>query len=537
MVGSERIVGPRWNSFLGPMKVARHRSIGGGNVERNKLFYGDNLEVLRRHIGDESIDLAYLDPPFKTSQDDNVLHAEKDGPRSADQSRGFEHAWQWDQTAARSYEKTVEEDSSHGRIANTLRALRKFLGESDMLAQLAMMAPRLVELRRVLKPSGCIYLHCPPTAGDYFKLLMDAVFGPDNFRNEIIWREINVHNDLSRQLGPRHDTILYYAKTDAAIFEPRRRQWRSYDPTPKRHQWVMPRKLLEELLGAEREGIPQPVIDRIDSQPSRWPPRFKQYLSVCGDIIYQDIWGSQPGSAGLLFDPDEGIDHETNRLDTYQEKLGYPTQKPIDLFSRIIKSSSYEGATILDPFCGSGAAIAAAQTLGRRWIGIDITYLGITLTKHRLTDAFAAEAIYDVLGAPISGTDFLPEPEMCQFRLWALSLVGARPTDKMKVADQGIDGRLYFNDAPNCRARQIIFWIKVGSLGANHVRDLRCIVEREKAEIGVLISTNEPTAAARREAQLAGFYESPIRTRHPRLQLLTIAELLRAKRIDYPPQP
>ena len=244
-----------------------------------------------------------------------MLFAEQDDSQSAGQIRGFECAWRWDQTAARSYEETIEKDSDGGRIADALHALRTFLGESDMLAQLAMMAPRLAELRRVLKPTGCIYLHCAPAAGHYLKILTDAVFGPKNFRSEIVWREGNTQNKLSRQLGPKHDTILFYAKSDAAVFKPGRRQWPSYDPTPNGRHWAMPRKLREELLEAEQDDTRHAVIDPLDPKPPiRYPqslrslPRFKQYLSTCGGIIYQDIWGFQPGSTGVLFDTDEGIE-------------------------------------------------------------------------------------------------------------------------------------------------------------------------------------------------------------------------------------
>ena len=182
----------------------------------NQLFCGDNLDVLRQHIKDDSVDPVYLDPPFNSHQDYNVLCAEQDGSRSAAQIKAFEDTWRWDQVAAEAYHRLVE---TGGRVSQAMQAFRVFLGESDMLAYLAMMAPRLVELRRVLKPTGSIYLHCDPTASHYLKLLLDAVFGPERFINEIIWKRMNVHSDAKRW-SPVVDILLFYAKSDAFTWNP-----------------------------------------------------------------------------------------------------------------------------------------------------------------------------------------------------------------------------------------------------------------------------------------------------------------------------
>ncbi len=183
--------------------------------KRNALFYGDNLDVLRRHIKDESVDLVYLDPPFNSNASYNVLFAAKDGHQSAAQIQAFEDTWRWDESAARQFRETVEAGSS---VADVLLAFEKFLGTSDMLAYLAMMAPRLVELRRALKPTGSLYLHCDPTASHYLKLLLDAVFGPENFRNEIIWKRTVSYNNVRNRFGDETDTILFYTKTDRPTF-------------------------------------------------------------------------------------------------------------------------------------------------------------------------------------------------------------------------------------------------------------------------------------------------------------------------------
>ncbi len=187
-------------------------------MTQNLLYYGDNLDILRRYIKDESVDIIYLDPPFKSDQNYNILFAEHNGTRSASQIKAFEDTWHWDQSAAAAYQEVVE--SGHQRVSQAMQAFRTFLGESDMMAYLSMMAPRLIELRRVLKPTGSIYLHCDPTASHYLKILMDGIYEPRNFRNEIIWRRTNAHNKTSRQYGPIHDVILFYTKMDDFIFHP-----------------------------------------------------------------------------------------------------------------------------------------------------------------------------------------------------------------------------------------------------------------------------------------------------------------------------
>lgn len=220
------------------------------------------------------------------------------------------------------------------------------------------------------------------------------------------------------------------------------------------------------------------------------------------------------------------------------ERLGYPTQKPEPLLERIVKSSSNEGDTVLDPFCGCGTAIAVAQKLKRNWIGIDITHLAIGLIKSRLRDAFSDEIskTYQVIGEPVSVPDAheLAHEDPFQFQWWALGLVGARRIEQKKGADQGIDGRLYFHDEEGGKTKQIILSVKSGHVSVKDVRDLRGVIEREKAEIGVLITLEEATKPMCTEAAAAGFYKSPWGN-HPRLQILTIAELLDGKRIDYPP--
>lgn len=512
----------------------------------NKLYYGDNLDILRRYIADDSVDLIYLDPPFKSNQDYNVLFAEQDGARSAAQIRAFEDTWRWDQGAARSYAEVVEKG---GKVSATMQAFRQALGENDMLAYLAMMAPRLVELRRVLKPTGSIYLHCDPTASHYLKMLMDAVFEPFNFKNEIIWKRANAHNDPKRY-GRISDTILYFSKSEKCTWNQQHTPYREEYYKSHYKQDENGRYFRTVPLDAPRHGsgspsllykwkgkmpapsrtwaIKQEVMEKYEEEgrlryTRTGTPTLLQYADEMPGVPLQSIWTDIPP-----------VNPQA------QERLGYPTQKPEALLERIIKASSNENDVVLDPFCGCGTAITAAQRLRRQWIGIDITHLAMTLIKHRLKDAFGSHVTYQVIGEPVdqAGAQALAKQDPYQFQWWALGLVGARPTEQKKGADQGIDGRLYFHDErlDAGKTKQIILSVKAGHVSVPHVRDLWGVIEREKAQIGVLISLEEPTQAMRTEAAKSGFYESPFdRKKYPRLQLLTVEELLEGKTIGYPP--
>ena len=541
-------------------------------MAENKLYFGDNLDILRRYVKDESVDLVYLDPPFKSNQDYNILFQEQNGSRSEAQIKAFEDTWRWDRGAAEAYQEIVE---AGGKVSQAMQAFRMLFGENDMLAYLAMMAPRLVELHRVLKPTGSIYLHCDPTASHYLKVLMDAVFGPENSRSEIIWKRTYAHGS-SRRYAPVHDTILFYSKTQryvwtglslphdpeyvgkhftyrdaesGRLFQPisltgaglRRgesgKPWKGIDPSKVGRHWALPRGIVDKL--AIRPGSVQEKLDMLDAAGLiHWPeklggtPRLKWYADELGGVALSDDWGDiKPISARA------------------KERLGYPTQKPEALLERIIKAGSDERDMVLDPFCGCGTTIAVAQRLKRRWIGIDITHLAVSLIKHRLRDSFGDKIVdedgrtrpaveYDVIGEPVSLPDaeVLAKQDPYQFQWWALGLVGARPVQQKKGADKGIDGRLYFHDEREGKTKQIVLQVKAGHLTVAHLRDLRGVMEREKAQIAVLVTLQNPTESMRAEAAAAGFYDSPgWGKRYPRLQILTVAELLQGKGIDYPP--
>jgi DNA modification methylase len=517
-----------------------------GATPPNTLYYGDNLDVLRRYIADESVDLVYLDPPFNSARNYNVLFAEQDGSRAAAQIQAFEDTWRWDSSASATFHEVVE---AGGKVSEVLQAFRLFLGDNDMLAYLTMMAPRLVALRRVLKETGSLYLHCDPTASHYLKLLLDAVFGPKSFRTEIVWKRSSAHSDTKqgrKQHGHIHDVIFFYTKSEEwkwnSVFTP-------YDEayvdafyhhveksTGRRYQldnltaakgggdtsyefkgtrpykgrfWAYSRENMEQF---DREG-------RLYFPTAGGTPRYKRYLDEMPGVPLQDLWTDiRPLSAQSA------------------ERLGYPTQKPQELLERLILSATDEGDIVLDPFCGCGTSISAAQKLNRRWIGIDITHLAVNLIKARLRDSYGDAAKFNIVGEPttVNDAENLARSDPYQFQWWALGLVGARPVEQKKGADKGIDGRLYFHDGTgNGKTSQVILSVKAGKLHAPYVRDLRGVIEREKAAIGVLITLEEPTKLMRTEAASAGFYTSPWGT-HPKLQIITVGELLDGRTIDYP---
>jgi DNA modification methylase len=516
-------------------------------VANNFLYYGDNLDVLRQHIASESVDLVYLDPPFNSNATYNVLFAEHSGEKAASQIKAFEDTWSWDAEAARTYFETVQ---AGGEVANALKAFYTLIGESNMMAYLAMMAPRLVELRRVLRTTGSIYLHCDPTSSHYLKLLMDAVFGPQFFVNEVIWKRSTAHSDStqgSQHFGRLHDVILIYSKSSAYLwnqqYEPLTSEYvtshytqvdadsgRRYQLTDltgpggaakgnpqyevmgvTRH-WRYSRENMRQLIEAGRVVQPRPGA----------VPRYKRYLDESYGRPFQDVWDTPPPLNSQA-----------------RERLGYPTQKPEALLERIIQASSNEDDVVLDPFCGCGTAISVAQRLKRRWIGIDITHLAVNLMKHRLLAAFGEDVKqqYEVIGEPVdvASARQLAQEDPYQFQWWALGLVGARPADEKKGADKGIDGRIYFHEGSPTDVKQVILSVKAGAnVGRHMVHELGGVVTREGAEIGVLITMERPTKPMREEAASAGFYQSPWGT-HARLQILTVPELLEGKHIDAPP--
>jgi site-specific DNA-methyltransferase (adenine-specific) len=515
---------------------------------QNKLFFGDNLEILRREVQSESVDLVYLDPPFNSNATYNVLFGEKSGEKSSAQITAFDDTWHWGMESEAAFKELVEE--APAKLVELMRALRSFLGQSDMMAYLSMMAVRLLQLHRVLKPTGSLYLHCDPTASHYLKLVLDGVFGPENFQNEIIWQRTNAHNMRTKGFVRANDVILLFSKSSAYLFND---QYTPYGPEQMKRFKADPDGRLYKAENLTFSTVnPSRQFEWRGSQPPAnrsWGASLEQlekWLSE-GRILLKKDGSPRLDGLKIYLDETKGKPVTTNWTDidrisnTSGERLGYPTQKPEALLERIIKASSNEGDLVLDPFCGCGTTIVAAERLKRRWIGIDITHLAINLMVHRLKDSFGYElSDFVVEGVPKdleSARALAEEVDRHHFEWWALSLVGARPAqDKKRGADTGIDGVLYFYDDESGTPKKGVVQVKSGHVKSGDIRDFKSVIEREKAAVGLFITLEPPTEPMTKEAATAGFYEPEhFQGRGvPKLQILTIEELLSGKRPELP---
>lgn len=513
----------------------------------NILYYGDNLDILRNYVRDESVDLIYLDPPFNSNRNYNVLFREVDDvTESAAQVGAFEDTWTWDARTEATFHQIAQ--TCPPNLVDMMSGFVSFLGRNEMTAYLVMMAIRLVELHRVLKPTGALFLHCDPTASHYLKILLDQIFGKDRMINEVIWKRTTAKGDARRRAGNVHDVIFWYAKSSEYVYN---REYAEYDqayidnkyshveegtgrryaldnltsPNPRpnltyeykgyrppAYGWRVSRERMEELDAEGRLYFPANKAHRI---------RLKRYLDEMPGVPLTDVW--------LDINP---INSQA------RESLGYPTQKPVELLERIVRMASNEGDVVLDPFCGCGTTIAAAEALGREWIGIDVTHLAINLIKNRLLDTYP-EVEFQVVGEPtdVTGARELAQQNRHQFEYWALSLVDARPAsgEPKKGADKGIDGVLYAVDNPHERPKKIVVQVKSGKLGVSQVRDFAHVIDREKAVMGLFITLDTPTAPMLTEAAAAGVYETSVQKHvYPRLQILTVEQLLRGEQPKIP---
>lgn len=508
----------------------------------NALYCGDNLDVLRNCIPDESIDLVYLDPPFKSDQNYNLLFREKDGSKSVSQILAFEDTWEWNMEAERNYTAAAERG---GRLGQIMVQFRTMLGDTDMLAYLAMMAPRLVELHRVLKHTGSLYLHCDSTASHYLKILLDGVFGPSHFKNEIIWKRNSAHSDArqgAKHYGRLTDTIFFYSKGDNVTWNQKyrpydeeyvNRDYRRVDESGRRYRldniqgpggaakgnpfyqvmgvsrhWRYSREKMQQLI---KEG-------RIIQTRPGAVPQYKRYLDEMPGVAIQNLW--------------DDISVINNRS---QEMLGYPTQKPLALLERIINVSSNEGDVVLDPFCGCGTAIEAAINLKRTWIGIDITLQAMRVTRNERFPKLNNQVTYDVIYRPcdITAAEAYAAEQPFEFQDWAVEKLDGVPS-RPRSGDRGIDGRLYFNDGQNTPLRQILISVKGGKLKSPFVRELQGAVAREHAPMGVLISLHEPSKQMIRDAASSGFFACSLGT-FPKIQIVTIRRILGEAKLELPP--
>jgi DNA modification methylase len=536
--------------------------IGGKNL----LFYGDNLPVLREHLPDECVDLIYLDPPFNSNRSYSVLFKSASGDESQAQIEAFDDSWHWSQQAEHQFVELVG-GGAPGEVADAISAMRRLVGTNDVLAYLTMMTARLLELHRVLKSTGSLYLHCDPTASHYLKIMLDAIFGPTNFRNEVVWKRTGAHGAAHR-FGPIHDVLLFVTKSDTytwnqpyVAYEPsyvarfsrsdeggRLFQdvsltgpgvrtgdsglaWKDISPTAIGRHWQPSSTaydVYEQITGESLAELP--MLERLDRFDDAgliyWPrdgagtPRFKQYLDVMPGMPAQDVITDIPP-----------INSQA------AERLGYPTQKPLALLERLIEASSNEGDIVLDPFCGCGTAVDAAQKMHRRWIGIDITYLSVDLIRKRMRHTYGdeIEETYEIHGIPadIGGAQALFAENPFDFERWAVSLLDGQPNEK-QVGDKGIDGVIRFYAEAQKIGRAIVS-VKGGATNPNDVSALLGVIQKENAELGIFVTLGNVTKGMQEVADKSGTYESELTGQtYPRIQIVTVADLMAGKRPNLP---
>lgn len=551
----------------------------------NRLYFGDNLDILREHVAAESVDLVYLDPPFNSKADYNVLFKTTSGEASAAQATAFKDTWEWDEKAAEAYHELMMSGAVPDRLKKLMEALKVFLtGDTgkrgnSMMAYLTMMALRLVELHRVLKSTGSLYLHCDPTASHYIKLILDGVFGFQGFMNEITWQRTGAHND-ARRFGNVADVIFFYTKSSTytwkTLFTPYEQayideRYRYVDEKSGRRFWA-------NTMTAAGHGPARQFRGKMLTPPEGTHWRYSQenidlmeregriYYSSSGMPYVKSFLDEQQGKAI------QSIWTDIRMSKSGAERLGYPTQKPEALLERIIQASSNEGDLVLDPFCGCGTTIAVAEKLNRKWIGIDVTYLAVDLMERRLLDQFtplsAGELAnipvqkrrhalktywstgkdelmigiktglkpYEVVGTPTSVEDarFLFQNDPFQFEWWCVAMLGAQGRER-KGADKGIDGVIHFTDKPG-QYKKALVSVKGGKVQREMIATLKGDMAREGAVSGILVVLEEPTGPMRREAADAGRWTSEFQEQRsfPVIQILAVAEILRGDAPDVP---
>ena len=524
----------------------------------NRLYFGDCLEVMREDIPSESIDLIYLDPPFNSKRLYNAFIG-------GAQWVAFDDTWRWHEAV-----DDFHEVATQPRFSGILEGLRMMLGEGPQLAYLSYMANRLIECHRVLKATGSFYLHCDPTMSHYLKAVMDGVFGRDKFRSEIVWRRTGTHNN-ARRFAPIHDVILFYTKTDSFTWKNVKRPymrghveehfvrdgqgwrtnyygnvltgsgirhgesgkpWRGFNPSAKKRHWAIPRKLVEEVDEDLSKLSQHQKLDRlyelghIKIAPGATWPVYEHYITPRDGQPIPDIWAYQPYTEGTVFHTDngnKGIDADVRWLSPVdQERLGYPTQKPIALLERIIKASSNEGELVFDPFCGCGTTVHAAQTLGRRWIGIDVCVNACKVIEQRLRSHF--DSIWDeiqFIGMPktVEDAKTLASLDKFRFERWAASLVDGMEANSRQRGDKGIDGWGRF---PIRKGQfvDLVSQVKGGSTGPSDIQAFNGARQQAKADLGIFTCFNgRVTTGMRNAAASAGrFMTAPV------LQIYTIED-------------
>jgi site-specific DNA-methyltransferase (adenine-specific) len=532
--------------LIGPTEMATN----------NFLFYGDNLEVLRKHIKDETVDLCYIDPPFNSKRNYNQIY-NNIGSEDAAQAQAFTDTWIWDDIAIAGYDEII--DNAHGRFmprtVELIKGLRNVLGEGSLLAYVISVTLRVTEIRRVLKETGSFYFHCDPTASHYIKLVLDTVFcsqGGD-YKNEITWKRTTAHSD-SKQGGKAYgnvtDIILFYTRSGNYTFNPLHadysekylKKYNLADPDGRRYMLdnltgpggAAKGNPMYEVMGVSKfwryskEKMQQLIEEGRVVQPSPGAvPRYKRYLDEMPGVPMQNIWDD-------IFP----INSQA------KERLGYPTQKPLELLQRIIEISSNVGDVILDAYCGCGTTIDAARKMKRKWIGIDITYQSIAIILKRLEDTYGKKILDSIVlnGIPkdMKSAKALAHKKddrlRKEFEKWAvLTYTKNRAViNDKKGADGGIDGRAYFKVGKKDNAK-IIFQVKSGGVGRGDVAKLRGDMEKDGAALAMLITLEHPTKPMKDDAKAAGRYDhAEMGKSYDRLSIVTIEEILDGERLEIP---
>ena len=513
----------------------------------NKLYFGDNLAVLREHVGTESVDLVYLDPPLTSNTSPSGLRDKRGGvtatsPAGSIHTRDAPWSWGYDPAA---WNGEVLEGVADPRVVSSLRAMRQLVGESDVLAYIAMMTPRLIECHRILKQRGSLFLHCDPTVSHYLRVLLDSIFGPEAFRNEIVWPKTLTRSSSTHRLPFSHDVILAYGKTDAArwnheaLFQPHGsddlKRYPHRDPDGRRFQlasltaptsdrpnltyeflgvtrnWRLSKERMEE---AHRAGRV------VQTGPGR-TPQLKRYLDEQRGNPLGDVWTDIPPLNARA-----------------PERVGYPTQKPLALIARIIEATTRPGDLVLDPFVGSGTTIDAAQSLGRSWIGIEMDTLAIDLIDARLRYKYSESVrdTYEILGTPKTlhdARDLLSRSPL-EFERWCVMLVDGQP-EEGRSEDKAIDGVIRIPIDEKDGSHRVLVSVKSGPPDFQHLQHLTHVVDTQQAAMGLLIMMNEPPGGMMDAAQQAGSYRYPLNGQeYPRIQIVTVEELIRGERPSLP---
>ena len=561
-----------------------------------KLFYGDNLDILRKKIQSNSIDLCYIDPPFNSKRNYNQIYNNVGGEDRA-QAQAFTDTWTWDDLARTGFDEILANPEGRFRpqTVELIKGLCNVLQPGSLMAYLVSLTLRVVEIQRVLKPSGSFFLHCDPTASHYLKLVMDGIFcsdGQGDFKNEIIWRRTGSHN-ARRSFGPIHDVIFFYTKSPKYFFKIQRRpymrghvetrytfdpetghykftsggnvftgagktngpsgkEWKGFDPSKKNRHWAIPGFLSEQM---DEDFQSLSVIEKLDAlfdaglidieEGNAWPTPVRYLKKDSGSPI-QDIWAFQPYTENTVYGTDQGIDADVEWLGpTSPERLGYPTQKPRGLLDRIIQSACPPGGTILDAYCGCGTTIDVAEGLANPWIGIDITYQSISLVMRRLEKRYGAAVLdkveYDGIPRDMDSAVALAHKKddrlRKEFEKWAvLTYTNNRAIiNEKKGADAGIDAIAYFKTGKRDNAK-IIFQVKSGNVKRGDIATLRGDMERERAALAILITMTPATKPMIAEAKAAGQYshEDMGRT-YDRISIVSIQEIVEdQKRLEIP---